>query len=171
MPTFSFTVPVKKERTSKPRSANSSLYETIQSDVEGIVSMTLQADYVIIVGNDMYPIAPEDYACVGVKEVYDQKLSLNLARVRHIRSEGNRVECDHDHYLPFTPGCCVKGRLVANRYTKVVYYKIRRVYIDMENEVARGVLKVFRQRYSQIVAYKESLNNTADEQNGCDKEV
>lgn len=157
MPLFNFTVPVKKERV-KSSSVSSSKYEILKKGIEGVVFINIDSSYVVVVDNTNYNITPENYSCNGVSEIYCQLLKINevghMNRFRIIRSEGDRVECNRNNYLPFTAGCYVKGDIVSHRITKSVYFKIKKVSFDSENVMARLAIKFFRLNYKDIMTAK-----------------
>ena len=149
MPVFSFS-PVNKPSKSKTNTSSSTKYETITPDVTGVVFMNLQGKYKVNVDKTLYNIAIEDYSCKGVVEIYEQTLVDNLTRVRHIRSERDRDDRDKTMYLPFTAGCCVNGRIVKHRTTGEIFVKIKKVFLDADNELARDAIKFYRDNYVVI---------------------
>src|SRR5690606_15832339 len=109
MLSYSFSVPVKRKVKRKTVSGTAGKYEILEKGVEGVIYIMLDSSYIVIVGNDRYNIAPENYSCKGVSTVYLQELNDDLRRCRIIRSDRDRLECNPNYVLPFTAGCCVKG--------------------------------------------------------------
>lgn len=157
MPLFSFTVPI-KEKTKKTTSTNTSKYEILKSGVEGVVFINIDASYVVAVEEANYKITPENYSCAGIPEIYCQLLKINevghMNRLRIVRPEGERHECNPNNFLPFVAGCVVKGNIVRHRIAKNVYFKIKKVSFNSENVMARIAIKFFRLNYKEIMSAK-----------------
>lgn len=166
MPIFNFTVPAKKEKTRSSTSASLSKYEIIKSGVDGVIFINIDATYITVVENAEYKITPENYSCNGISEVYSQLLHINevghMNRLRIIRTDGERHECNPNNYLPFVAGCIVKGNIVSHRASKNVYFKIKKVSFDSQNAMARIAIKFFRANYKEIMTAK--INSLGDEE-------
>lgn len=150
MPSFSFA-PVAKVTKAKSQSKSVGKYDIILANIEGIVFMTLKGEYKVVVNSDEYNIASECYSCKGVAEIYEQTLTDDLVRVRHIRSDKDRDDRDRTMYLPFTAGCSVKGNIVRHKITKAEMFNIKKVYIDVDDIQARNALKYYRDHYNIIM--------------------
>ncbi len=148
MPSFSFTVPVKVTKTKTNSSV--SKYEIITHNVNGVVIINLRGEYKVLCDNVQYDIAVENYSCKGVTEIYEQTLVDDLSRVRHIRSERDRDDRDRNMYLPFTAGCSVKGNIVKQHTGTNLIFKIKKVYLDLNNDIARKAIKFYRDNYVVI---------------------
>lgn len=158
MPGFSFA-PVIKNTKSKSNSQSSNKYDIIIANIEGTVFITLDGIYQVVIGPDRYNIASECYSCKGVSEIYEQVLSNDLVRTRHIRSERDRDDRDRSMYLPFTAGCSVKGNIVKHKAAGVVIFKIKKVYVDVDCPIGRQAIKFYRDNYSII---KKAINSNFD---------
>jgi len=154
MPDFSFA-PIVKTTKAKTSSAPSSKYEILTANVEGVVFITLDGKYIVVIGDDEYTIASEDYSCKNVAEIYEQVLVNDLTRVRHIRSDRDRDDRDRSMYLPFVAGCSVKGNIVKHRTAGITLFKIKKVYIDVDCNIARKAIKFYRENYTII---RKALN-------------
>ena len=151
MPTFSFT-PITKPSKAKSYSESTSKYNIIVPNIEGTIFITLDGKYQVVIGEDRYDIASECYSCKGVSEIYEQTLVNDLTRVRHIRSERDRDDRDRTMYLPFTAGCSVKGNVVRHKAAGAIIFKIKKVYVDVNDYVAKQAIKFYRENYSIIKA-------------------
>ena len=160
MPQFSFT-PVVKPSRAKSYSESTSKYNILFKDVEGVVFIDVWGKYHVVVGEDHYDIVTECFSCKGHTEIYELELTNDLNRVRHIRSADNRSERDTKMYLPFTAGCCVVGNIVRWKAANVVLFKIKKVYIDNEDPIARLAIKFYRDNYDTIkkAIFKDMIDN------------
>ena len=149
MATFSFSAVVKKQP--KSHAESSSKYNIIVPGIEGVVFIDLKGNFTVHIGEDIYNIASESYSCKGVSEVYNLELVEGFIRSRYIRSERDRFEMDRFMYLPFTAGCTVRGNIVRHKAANTVIFKIKKVFIDEHDEVARKAIKFYRQNYNTIL--------------------
>lgn len=164
--TFNFSAVPKKQKKATT-SSSSGKYEILNKGILGVVFIDLDAKYSVLTETEIkLPIVSENYSCKGVKDVYEQRFAINdlghMNRVLHTRSERDRVECGKNHYLPFVAGCCVKGSIVLNKYTKVKMFKIRTVYVDNTNPLARNAIEFYRNNYNAIISARE-LNEQKDD--------
>lgn len=148
MPSFSFK-PVVKSTKVKSTTATSK-YTILMANIEGTVVINLQGKYQILVGDIKYDIASECYSCKGVTEIYEQVLEDNIVRTRHIRSEKDRDDRDRTMYLPFTAGCCVKGNVVRHKTANVIIFKIKKVFVDINDPIAKEAIAYYRKNYTKI---------------------
>lgn len=167
MITFNFNVSSIGKKPKKTSIVSSSKYEILNKGIHGVVIIHLDAKYSVMTEtNDEFPIVSENYSCKGVKDVYEQFFAINdlghMNRVLHTRSEKDRVECGKDHFLPFMAGCCVKGSIVLNKLTKVKMFKIRKVYVDNTNPLARNAIEFYRNNYNTIISAKELIKENND---------
>lgn len=151
MPSFSFS-PVKKKTTIK---TNSSKYSILFKDIIGVVCITLEAKYYILVDKDSYDILPECYSCKGHKNLYLQN-NNERQRILYIRRDKLNTDTITKHWLPFAPGCMVKGNIVQNNNTKRTYFKIKKVYIDLTNNTAHEAIEFYR---NNIETISKIINN------------
>lgn len=151
MPSFSFT-PISKPAKVKSYADSTNKYNIILADQEGIVCINLLGEYKVLIGDVQYDIATECYSCKGVTEIYEQDLTNDLVRVRHIRSERDREDRDRTMYLPFTAGCSVKGNIVRYKAAGTVIFKIKKVFVDLNDSIAKEAIKFYRNNYITIKA-------------------
>lgn len=149
MPTFSFTPTVKASKV-KSYSQSTSKYNIIIPDIEGTIFINLKGEYKVVIGKDEYNIASECYSCKGVAEIYEQILTNDIIRTRHIRSERDRDDRDRTMYLPFTAGCSVKGNVVRHKAAGTVIFKIKKVSVDINDPIAKDAIKFYRDNYNKI---------------------
>lgn len=149
MPIFSLTPTVKASKA-KNYSESTSKYNIIIPNIEGTVFINLQGEYKVVIDKDEYNIASECYSCKGVAEIYEQRLTNDLVRTRHIRSDRDRDDRDRTMYLPFTAGCSVKGNVVRHKAAGVIIFKIKKVHVDVDCPIAKQAIKYYRDNYSVI---------------------
>jgi len=159
MPNFSFA-PIIKPSKAKSTSQTASKYNIIIADIEGIVFINLKGEYSVVIGNDKYSIASESYSCKGVSEIYEKDLINDITRSRFIRSERDRDDRDRNMYLPFTAGCTVKGNIVRHKAAMLVLFKIKKVFIDIDNSIGKEAIKFYRDNYKKI---KKHLNTIIED--------
>lgn len=153
MPTFNFSLP-KKETKGRKASNHSNRFEVIEKNIVGIVWINKSAVYTVKVDNNInYEIHPKCYCCKGKDRVYACKLD-DRRRVCIIRNVNDYKECNHNHYLPFAPGCVVSGDIVINGFIKQFY--IKKCWIELENDNAHNALMYYRQNYDTICSAFEN---------------
>lgn len=150
---FDFSKPNKVVTRAK-REPNPNKETIILKDVIGVVCITLDFTYFVEIGKDRYIIAPESNVCKGVTTVYEQRLTKNR-KTKHIRLDQGRNECNHNHYLPYAAGCCVKGNVIKNELTGNLKFKIKKVFVDYDNEDAVRALNWYRKNYDLIYAVRQ----------------
>lgn len=162
MPSFSFA-PVAKVVKVRSHADSNAKYNIIIPDVIGIIVINLKGEYKVAIGEDKYDIASESYSCKGVSEVYPIELTDGLVRVRYIRSEIDRADMSREMYLPFTAGCSVKGNIVRHKAANVVIFKIKKVFLDVNDDSARKAIKFYRDNYKVIRKYIIAQQIVVDE--------
>lgn len=146
MPVFSFTLP-KLKTTIKQSTINKE--NIIETDIEGVIHITLEGKFYIITSeNKEYKIYKDCYSCKGKQRVYFIMLdSKTKSRICWDRIE-NRQELSDKHYLPFAPGCCVKGSII--KHLGVEYFKINKVFINNSIPNSKEALKFYKDNYKEI---------------------
>lgn len=162
MAVFDFSIKVCHSSTGEGRKSNANpntSFKIVHKDVSGVVGITLDASFFVICNGTNYPIATISYACGKRKIVYSRFLDKNKKRVQYIREAGRRK--NHLlHYLPFAPGLCVHGNVVIDNITKKEVFRIKKIYVDWDNEEGKKQLAYFRRFYDTITTrYKKRLFN------------
>lgn len=158
MPTFDFSLPKKKIKERKT-SNSINVYEVLERNVEGIVNISINADYYIKCENGDYKIMPECYSCKGKSTVYRQSC-YDLGRFVYIRCVDEYIECNPLHWIPFAPGCVVSGNIVLNKTTKRSYFKIKKCWIDNDYDGADKALQFYINNHIKITdAHKIKYGN------------
>ena len=150
---FSFKAVLKKERK-KTYSTNTDTI--IEVGVFGVVNITSDNSFYIIVNGKEYPIHSKSYSCKGKSRVYYQILDRRLQRIVWIRLD-NKQELYRYNFLPFFVGVIAKGNLIQDKYTKKVYFDIKKTISNLENieyldstvALSKEVMNNFRLRYKE----------------------
>lgn len=143
MPYFSLSLPKKKTK----RNTNTNKYRLIEKDVEGIVVISLKAMYSVSCKIGTIPITRESYSCKNKNAIYHQ-LCGNNSRICYIRYKDKKYECNGKLWLPFAPGCIVKGNIVESEFGNK--FDIKNTWIDPDNIDAHNAFKFFKDNYEQI---------------------
>lgn len=144
MPYFSLSVQKKEQ---KKKNNNTIKYQIIEKDVQGIVNITLSARYIIKVKDIKYHITKESYSCKNKNNIYHQ-LCGNNSRICYIRYVDKKYECNSKLWLPFAPGCIVKGNIIQGQFEKL--FAIKKVWIDPDNIDAHNAFQFFKENYDII---------------------
>lgn len=147
MPYFDFTIVSshnKTKRNYKIRTKNT----IIESNVIGYVTIDLDANYYVVYNDKSYKINPINYSCKGFITIYNRFLDENNHRIRIIRVNDS-VKAHHP-YLPFAPGCVVKGNITVLNDLAEIVFDIKKCYIDKEDATANYYLKHFKDNYNII---------------------
>lgn len=160
MPSFDFSL-VKKEVNKRKTSNNTNKYEVVEKNVVGIVWIDINANYYIKIGNKFYNINADCYSCKGRDIVYAQGFD-DKRRVCIIRNPGEYIECNHNLYLPFAPGCIVSGDIIINHPLTSKIFNIKKIWIELNNNDAHEALAFYKEHYKEInaIILKRKLNET-----------
>lgn len=150
---FSFKAVAKKERK-KTQSINTN--QIIETGVFGVIDIRPDNSFFIIVNGKQYPISPKSYKCKGVSKVYYQILDRRLQRIMWIRLDKEQ-ELYRYNFLPFFVGVIAKGNLIQDKYTKTIYFEIRKTISNLENimyldaivALSKEVMNNFRCNYKE----------------------
>lgn len=164
MPTFDFSIPVKKNNKGKYKPIKEK-YNIVTKKVKGIVFIDKDGSYKVLVGDINIPIKQECFTCKGASNIYMQELEKKSIRNIYIRCDNINQELDTLHYLPFCVGCIVKGDIVVNNYDKQQYFDIKESYMDYENDKASDIFKKFKNNYDELnqARINKILNNRLNE--------
>lgn len=149
MPTFNFSLPKKKDKERKA-SNNSIKHEVIERDIIGVIWIDCNANYFVHINGNKYTIKRECYSCKGKRAVYRQG-QYDRNRVCYIRHSDNYAECNPLHWLPFAPGCMVKGNIIRHSLTKAKLFVIKNCYVDYDNNDAHAAIEYYREHYAEII--------------------
>lgn len=150
MPSFNFSI-VKNESNKRKTYNNTKKYEVVKKDVVGVVWIDINANYYIKVNNKFYNINSECYSCKGKDMIYAQGYD-DKNRICIIRSPEKCIECNHNLYLPFAPGCIVSGDIIINNPLTAKIFNIKEVWIDINNDDAHEALAFYKEHYKEINA-------------------
>lgn len=143
MPVFNFS----SIKQTKERKRISSDIEIIEHNIEGIVCIRLDGKFYINYNKELYKIYPECYNCKDKGTIYSLQINNNR-RLQYIRSE-NKQELSHKVFLPFAPGCVIKGNLIKDKNN--IYVKIKKVFIDNDIDLAKHEWQFYKINYEQIM--------------------
>lgn len=160
MPSFNFSV-VNKESNKRKTYNNTKKYEVVEKDLVGVVWIDINANYYIKVNNKFYNINSECYSCKGKTMIYAQGYD-DKNRICIIRSPEKCIECNHNLYLPFAPGCIVSGDIIINNPLTAKIFNIKEVWIDINNDDAHEALAFYKEHYKEInaIILKRRFNET-----------
>lgn len=160
--TFSVTKKAVKSNssTTKHKTVNSNTdkekYTIIAKDLRGVVWITIDGCYKVVVGDNVYDILERNYNCARKKSLYYEDLVENKL-VNYIKlSPGNADSVKG--YLPFGVGCCVTGMLLRRKRDDRVYFNIKKVFIERNNPDALAAINYYRENL-------EVINNNRDKSN------
>lgn len=146
MPLFDFSTV--KSAIRKNNSTFSNKSKILEKDVSGIVWIDKAGQYYVLVDNSAkYDIDENCYSCKNEAVIYAKFLDSKGNRIRIIRSD-NFEECSKKFYLPFAPGCAVKGNIIIKNNKKVFY--IKEVLHNTYNNHTAEALNFYRDNYEEI---------------------
>lgn len=155
MPSFSFT-PVKKEiKVAKHKKSVDDTIEVLVKNLTGIVFIDINGDYSVKVNGNNYNIHKDCYNTQGVSKIYLQRLSKDGYREIFVRPLDFAPKTDEKHYLPFTVGCEVCGKLIKNKITSEVYFYINEVNMIHNDIEAKQALQFYKDNYDTIQKNRE----------------
>lgn len=160
MPSFDFSL-VRKETNKRKTSNNTNKYEVIEKNILGVICIDINANYYVKVDNKCYNINSECYSCKGKNIIYAQGVN-DKRRICIIRNSGEYLECNHNLYLPFAPGCIVSGDIIINHPLTAKIFNIKKIWIDLDNDVAHEALAFYKEHYKEInaIILKRRFNET-----------
>lgn len=112
MPTFDFSVSVKKNNKGKYKVIKEK-YTIKVRKAKGIVFIDKDGSYKVLIEDNIIPIKQECFTCKGASNIYMQELEKKSIRNIYIRCDNLNQELDTLYYLPFCVGCIVKGNIVV----------------------------------------------------------
>ena len=149
MPSFSFT-PVKKEiKVAKKKSVENNI-EVLSKEAIGIVFIDINGDYTVKVNSENYKIHKDCYNTQNVPKIYLQRLSKDGYREIFVRPLDFAPKTDNKHYLPFTVGCEVIGKIIKNKITFETYFYINECNIIHNDPDAKQALQFYKDNYDTI---------------------
>lgn len=148
MPSFNFNIVKRVNNNCKKLST--SKYEIKYKNVQGVVFIDIDANYSVKVDNKYYPIRPSNFNTKGVTDIYSQFLNEKNQIVLYIRDVNNTPRVSKHCYLPFGVSCIVVGDVVCYKYTSILIFDIKKVYINYDNLDAKQAIKFYRDNYSVI---------------------
>lgn len=127
---FSFKAPktkalksASKSKERKTKTKRVKKFETIEKDVESVISVTNET-YVCIVNlggiEESIPIHQDSLSTKGHSKVYRL---LNGKYITHLRSSDDELRNMPDYFIPFKPGMKVKCNIVKDKDNKFIYIK------------------------------------------------
>ena len=146
--------PTKKVKSSTAKvssvssSADKEKYLIVKKDVRGVVWITIDGSYKVVVGDDVYDIFHRNYNCGKKKSLYYEQLIENrLVRyIRHLPNKDNVIS----GYLPFGVGCSVIGTIVSRQRDRHIFFNIRKVFIDRDSQEAINAINYYRENMDKI---------------------
>lgn len=147
MPIFNFN-PVKSKKTNRIKKIIDS--EIVEKHVEGVVCIKLDGSFYVLVDKAyVYKIYIDNYSCKNKEQVFSLQLdSKTKTRICYLRIE-NRQALSNKCYLPFAPGCCVKGNIIKKGCN--IYFDIKKVFINNEFDYAKEAFNFFKNNYEEIM--------------------
>lgn len=149
MPTFDFSVSVKKNNKGKYKVINEKYTIKVRKS-KGIIFIDKDGSYKVLMEDNIIPIKQECFTCKGSSNIYMQELEKKSIRNIYIRCDNLNQELDILYYLSFCVGCIVKGNIVVNNYDKQQYFDIKESYIDYEDDKAANIFKEYKDNYDEL---------------------
>jgi len=158
MPNFSFAAP--KLKTTRKNVAKSSRVEVKAKGVKGVVFISADATYYVIVDGCKYNILSDCYSCKNKCRIYFQISYDNLHMICYIRDKDKAIEQNTNYWLPFAPACVVIGDIVIDKFTKLSKFRISKCYSDYDDPDTNYARDYYRQHIAEInKAIKEKQIN------------
>lgn len=153
-----FNFSVKSTRVNKNKSSGNpkTKYSIIQKDVRGVIWVTTDAFYKVVVGDDVYDITERSFRCENKKTLYYEDL-IDDRVTMHITVEAAKGFIKGK--LPFTVGCSVTGTIVKRLSDDKVLFNIKTVYMDCTNPNARRAYEFYKENRDKILKSKEEREN------------
>lgn len=129
MPTFSFK-PVEKLKKQSNTTNKTKEFEIVQRKVSGVVYITPDFSYKVIIKKKEYNLTPNSFNCKGKRYIYAQFLN-NKQRVCIIRNSENRPDYNKYFFAPFAAGSVVIGHIVVKKDTKEELFDFKKVITDV----------------------------------------
>lgn len=145
---FNFTP--SKPKTKAKKAHNNRLYEVEVKGAIGIVNITIDATYYVVVNGYKYSILSECYSCKGIASIYRQAGDKDMRKMRYIRLIDKYEECNPLYWLPFAAGCKVKGDIVLHKVTKAKMFKITKCWNDPYDLDAHNACEFYRKNFETI---------------------
>lgn len=149
MPTFDFSVSVKKNNKGKYKVIKEKYTIKVRKS-KGIIFIDKDGSYKVLIEDNIIPIKQECFTCKGSSNIYMQELEKKSIRNIYIRCDNLNQELDILYYLPFCVGCIVKGNIVVNNYDKQQYFDIKESYIDYEDDKAANIFNEYKDNYDKL---------------------
>lgn len=157
MPYFSFSEPIKKPRA-KTSGKPKGLWTIQERNVKAVVDITENLDYVaILYDGRKITIHKDCYDCKGHNTIYSQLLYGEYKQ----RCLIERIPADttqHFPYLPFCVGAVIVGNIVFRNDNLNTYFKIKKCYLDYEDEFAVRITKAFKEVWNDDLKHR-IINN------------
>lgn len=154
MPEFNFKVQVVTKIPTGRKSKYKIITKTenVHVNIEGVVYINMNGSYYVKCEYGEFPIHPDCFSVAGVKVVYPKRL-LDGRRYLIRRDEYYGLP-DINGYLPFSPGCKVKGNVVHNSIINLSFFKIKKVWEDDCDEECIAASRFYREHYNEIFKKK-----------------
>lgn len=153
MPTFNFSVVKKKDkREHKPAKQ----YVILRKGVTGIVHIDIYGKFYINLNDAKVPILKECYSTKGKTYIFSRKLKTDGKKLCIVRTK-NDATTVFEEYLPFCPGCVVKGNILLNPYGTTLF-NIKKVRLEYENVDAKAAFLYWKVHYEEIERNRNNNN-------------
>lgn len=120
MPTFNFSVVLKKANSNRENGSDKSI--VIENKVDGVVRINDKGEYVVECKGKIYSITPESFNSKGKKCIYARKLDKYNHRIKIIRDKDSRIKVNSKFYCPFAPGLVVRGKLIKTIFGPILFH-------------------------------------------------
>lgn len=141
MPTFDFSI------IGKINKANNKKVAIINKNIIGIVHISIDGEFYINANNRAIPIFFECFSKINKNKLYCINL-YNNKRLCIIRDKKCITKIDNKNYLPFAPGCIVKGDIIKDKNIEV--FKIKTITTEYDNIEAKQAFMFWKNNYETI---------------------
>lgn len=147
MPYFDFSSPAKKvKHINNPKIRNK--WTILKSNIKAVVDINEDLDYIAIIDeNNQLLIHPDCYKCKNHRDIYSRFLHGKFKQ-RVIISRLTDYYRENKPYLPFAVGCVIIGDIIFRNDDLISYFKIKKCYIDNNDEMANRITKAFKTIYN-----------------------
>lgn len=142
---FNFSPIIKRERRARVKKESN----IIEKGIKGVIRITLDATYFIIINDTLYHLSNASFDCKD-REVLFSKTLANNNIIKAIRLT-KYDKSNYPGFLPFSVGCYVKGNLIKEANEIRFDFKSTIQYDEEVKKERVKAIKFFIDNYNEII--------------------